>query len=99
MASRNRPTSHCWVLGSGLFPDPVVTGTVIQAHRLLVRYLFEHTTVNRIEAATETGNLAEQKALERAGFSREGVMRGIRWRGGAWRDEALYSILRTDPSA
>lgn len=92
------PASHCWVLGIGLFPRPVATGTVPGAHRLLVRYLFEHTTVNRIEAATETGNLAEQKALERAGFSREGVMRGIRWRGGAWRDEVLYSILRTDPS-
>jgi RimJ/RimL family protein N-acetyltransferase len=64
-----------------------------------MRYLFEHTTVNRIEAATEVGNVAEQKALERAGFSREGVMRGIRWRGGAWRDEVLYSILRTDPAA
>ena len=28
---------------------------------------------------------------------REGVLRGIRWRGGAWRDELLYSILRSDP--
>jgi RimJ/RimL family protein N-acetyltransferase len=45
--------------------------------------LFAHTTVHRIEAATETGNIAEQKALERAGFTREGVLRGIRWRGGA----------------
>ena len=52
--------------------------------------MFAHTTVHRIEAATETGNVAEQKALE-------GVLRGIRWRGGAWRDEVLYSILRTDP--
>ncbi len=27
------------------------------------------------------------------------VLRGIRWRGGAWRDEVLYSILRSDPPA
>jgi len=58
-----------------------------------------HPALNRIEAATEVGNVAEQKALERAGFSREGVLRGIRRRGGAWRDEVLYSILRTDPPA
>ena len=64
-----------------------------------MRYLFEHTTIHRIEAATEAGNIAEQKALERAGFTREGVLRGIRWRAGAWRDEVLYSILRTDPPA
>jgi RimJ/RimL family protein N-acetyltransferase len=93
------PASHCWALGIALVPQARGRGYGTQAHRLLVRYLFEHTTVHRIEAATETGNIAEQKALERAGFSREGVLRGIRWRGGAWRDEMLYSILRTDPSA
>lgn len=93
------PAAHCWVLGIGLFPRARGRGYGTQAHRLLVDYLFAHTTVHRIEAATETGNIAEQKALERAGFSREGVLRGIRWRGGAWRDEVLYSILRIDPSA
>jgi RimJ/RimL family protein N-acetyltransferase len=93
------PASRCWVLGIGLFPQARGHGHATQAHRLIVRYLFEHTTVNRIEATTEVGNVAEQKALERAGFSREGVLRGIRWRGGAWRDEVLYSILRTDPPA
>jgi RimJ/RimL family protein N-acetyltransferase len=93
------PAAHCWVLGIGLFPPARGHGHGTQAHRLLVDYLFAHTTVHRIEAATETGNIAEQKALERAGFSREGVLREIRWRGGAWRDEVLYSILRTDPAA
>jgi RimJ/RimL family protein N-acetyltransferase len=93
------PTSHCWVLGIGLFPEARGHGYGTQAQRLLVRYLFAHTTVHRIEATTETGNIAEQKALEKAGFRREGVLRGIRWRDGAWRDEVLYSILRTDPPA
>lgn len=93
------PASHCWVLGIALVPEARGHGYGTQAHRLVVRYLFAHTTVNRIEAATETGNLAEQRVLEKAGFTREGVLRGIRWRGGAWRDEVLYSILRTDPPA
>jgi RimJ/RimL family protein N-acetyltransferase len=62
-----------------------------------VRYLFAHTTVHRIEAVTDAGNIGEQRALEKAGFTREGVMRGISWRDGAWRDNVLYSILRTDP--
>lgn len=61
-----------------------------------MRYLFAHTTVYRIEASTEVGNIAEQRTLEKAGFTREGVMRGIGWRDGAWRDDVLYSILRTD---
>ena len=70
-----------------------------QAQRLLVRYLFAHTTVHRIEAATEVGNIAEQRALEKIGFAREGVMRGIGWRDGAWRDGVTYSLLRTDGPA
>jgi hypothetical protein len=58
------PASHCWTLGIGLFPQARGHGYGTHAHRLLVRYLFAHTTAHRIEAATETGNIAEQQALE-----------------------------------
>ncbi|MFC9281686.1 ASCH domain-containing protein [Streptomyces collinus] len=41
-------------------------------------YLFEHTRVERIQAWTDRANLAEQRALEKAGSFREGVLRGRR---------------------
>ena len=91
------PASFCWAMGIALLPEARGHGHGTHAHRLLVRYLFAHTTVHRIEAATEVENIAEQKALEKAGFTREGVMRGIGWRDGAWRDGVTYSLLRTDP--
>ncbi|MGH3733570.1 MAG: GNAT family N-acetyltransferase [Acidimicrobiales bacterium] len=47
-----------------------------EAQRHLVDYLFRTTTAHRLEAATEMDNLAEQRALEKVGFRREGVMRG-----------------------
>jgi RimJ/RimL family protein N-acetyltransferase len=50
----------------------------------------------RIEASTETGNLAEQRPLEKAGFTREGIARGTTWRNGAWHDTVTYGRLRTD---
>ena len=50
----------------------------------------------RIEAATEVGNVAEQRALEKAGFTREGVLRSTGWRDGAYRDGVWYSMLRSD---
>ena len=53
--------SHCWTLGIGLFPRARGHGYGTKAHRLLVDYLFAHTTVHRIEAAIETGNIAERK--------------------------------------
>lgn len=91
------PASHCWEIGIRLLPEARGRGYGTAAHRLMVRYLFAHTAVHRIEATTEVGNTAEQRALEKAGFTREGVMRGVGWRDGAWRDDILYSVLRTDP--
>ena len=56
------------------------------------------TTVHRIWAGTEVDNLAEQRALEKAGFTREGITRAAGWRDGAWRTGVIYSVLRTDPA-
>ncbi|MEU8886798.1 GNAT family protein [Streptomyces sp. NPDC048442] len=57
-----------------------------------------HTTpVSRIEADTEADNVAERRALEKCGFTQEGVMRGRTFRAGAWRDIVRYAILRDDP--
>jgi ribosomal-protein-alanine N-acetyltransferase len=53
--------------------------------------------VHRLEAITESENIAEQKALERVGFEREGVMREVAFRDGAWRDTVIYALLRDGP--
>lgn len=91
------PSSYCWEIGIILLPEARGHGHGTQAHRLLAQYLFAHTTVHRIWAGTEADNVAEQKALEKAGFVREGVTRATGWRDGAWRDGVIYSMLRTDP--
>jgi RimJ/RimL family protein N-acetyltransferase len=75
-------------------PEARGTGVGTEAQRQLVRYLFAHTAVPRIEADTEVGNIAEQRALEKAGFTREGVLRSVVFRDGSWRDLVRYSILR-----
>jgi RimJ/RimL family protein N-acetyltransferase len=92
------PAGYCWEIGITLRPEVRGRGYGTQAHRLLARYLFAHTTAHRIWAGTEVDNIAEQKALEKAGFTREGVTRGSGWRDGAWRDGVVYSLLRTDPA-
>jgi RimJ/RimL family protein N-acetyltransferase len=90
------PGYYYWNIGIALLPEARGRGHGAQAQRLLARYLFAHTTVQRIEAATEAGNVAEQRALEKAGFTREGVHRCVGWRDGAYRDGVWYSMLRTD---
>ncbi|MFF3312425.1 GNAT family N-acetyltransferase [Streptomyces sp. NPDC002952] len=89
-------TSTCWTLAIGLFPAARGRGTGTLAQRLLARYLFAHTRAERLQAWTDQANLAEQRALHRAGFTREGVLRSAQWRGGRWHDQVLYSLLRTD---
>ncbi len=64
--------------------------------RLLADHLFATTEVDRVEASTAVDNVAEQKALERAGFRREGVLRGAQVRGDVRHALIQYSRLRTD---
>ncbi|MER7754101.1 GNAT family protein [Kitasatospora sp. NPDC097643] len=86
-----------WSLGAQLRPEARGRGIGTRAQLLLVEYLFAHTTVMRLEADTDTANHAEQRALEKCGFTREGVQRSATFRDGAWRDLVRYGLLRTDP--
>jgi RimJ/RimL family protein N-acetyltransferase len=89
-------TSFCWSMGIAMLPEARGQGYGTEAQRLLVRYLFANSQVNRIEAGTNVNNLAEQRALEKVGFSREGVMRGAAFQGGRWHDGVVYSVLRAE---
>jgi RimJ/RimL family protein N-acetyltransferase len=91
--------SRCPMIGIWLRPEYRGRGIGAAAQAELARLLFAHTGTNRVEASTEVGNVAEQRALERAGFTREGCIRGSLWRGGAHRDSYLYSILRAEATA
>jgi RimJ/RimL family protein N-acetyltransferase len=90
------PGSAAWNIGISLIPAARGRGMGAEAQRLVADYLFEATDVGRVEASTDVANLAEQRALERAGFIREGLLRGAQERGGIKRDLVNYARLRTD---
>jgi RimJ/RimL family protein N-acetyltransferase len=83
-------------IGISLRPDAQGRGHGSRAQRLVADYLFVTTGVHRVTASTDVDNVAEQRALMRAGFSREGVLRGAQWRAGSYHDMVAYSRLRTD---
>jgi [ribosomal protein S5]-alanine N-acetyltransferase len=91
------PDGGCVEIGAMVFPEHRGHGLGTAAQRLLVDYLFSTTLVNRVQAVTDVENVGEQRALERAGFRREGIMRGLEFLGGRWRDCVLYARLRSDP--
>ena len=85
-------------IGIALVPAARGHGYGGEAQRLLAETLFELFDIARVEASTDIENLAEQRSLEKAGFTREGVLRGAQFRGGGYHDLVGYSILRSDLS-
>ncbi|MFZ0667475.1 MAG: GNAT family protein [Acidimicrobiales bacterium] len=83
-------------VGIALFREHRGQGLGTEAQRQLVDYLFTTTPVHRLQAGTELDNVVEQRALERIGFLREGVARGLYFRAGQWRDSVLYGLLRPE---
>jgi RimJ/RimL family protein N-acetyltransferase len=96
--ARYGPTeeSGAWNIGIALIPEARGHGHGSEAQRLAADYLFATTALNRVEASTDVDNVIEQRALEKAGFVREGVARGAQHRGGAYHDLVIYARLRDD---
>jgi RimJ/RimL family protein N-acetyltransferase len=92
------PESDGWMFGIDLIAEARGQGYGSEAQRLIARYLFDTTPMHRVEASTDVDNIAEQRALEKAGFTREGVNRGAQWRAGIWHDLVLYARVREDPA-
>lgn len=81
-------------IGISLAPEQRGKGYGVEAQQLLVRYLFQTYPIMRVEASTDVENIAEQRALVKAGFTREGVLRKAQWRSGQYHDLILYSKVR-----
>lgn len=88
------PESAAWNIGINLVPEARGQGMGSEAQRLLAQHLFATTPLNRVEAVTDVENAAEQRALARAGFTREGVLRGAQFRAQRWHDVVIWSAVR-----
>jgi len=63
---------------------------------LLVEHLFATSGADRVETSTDVTNVVSQRSLEKAGFIREGVLRGAQFRAAHWRNLVSYSVQRSD---
>ncbi|MBA2558851.1 MAG: GNAT family N-acetyltransferase [Propionibacteriales bacterium] len=89
-------TARALNIGIALLPEHRGRGLGTAAQAAFASYLFENTLIERLEASTDVDNRAEQRALEKAGFHREGVARHAQFRAGHWHDLVVYSRLRGD---
>lgn len=93
---RGTPAGVTYEIGIALLPEYRGRGLGTAAQQLLVDYLFDRTTANRIEALTNGENYAEQRALEKLGFRHEGLMRQRSFIGGRYHDVVIYGLLREE---
>jgi len=62
---------------------------------LLLRHAFEELGAARVQFKTDLNNLHSQRAIEKLGATREGVLRSYQMRSnGVLRDTVIYSVLR-----
>jgi RimJ/RimL family protein N-acetyltransferase len=87
-------TSWCWELALHIRAQERGEGYGTRCIQLISKYLFDHTRAHRLQALTDSRNLAGQHILGACGYTFEGTLRSVQWREGAWHDYRLYSLLR-----
>jgi RimJ/RimL family protein N-acetyltransferase len=90
------PAGKLLEIGYFLAPNERGKGYCTEAINIIIDYLFLSKDTTRVQATTDTRNLASQKALEKAGFKKEGTMRKYFFIRGELRDACLYSIIREE---
>ena len=71
-------------------------GHATEAARALLQWAFETLDLNRIQAETDTRNLASARVLEKLGFVREGTLREDCVVDGVVSDSWVYGLLKRD---
>jgi ribosomal-protein-alanine N-acetyltransferase len=82
----------------GYFVDEAHNGKgfATEAIGLVVRLAFSEIGLHRVQAGVMPRNLASTRALEKAGFRREGVSPHYLQIAGAWEDHVMFAITQED---
>ena len=83
-------------IGYILVPSERKKGYGSEAVKIIVDYLFLSKELVRVQAITGVDNFASHRVLEKAGFTKEGIIRKSAFIRGVWQDGALYSVLREE---
>jgi diamine N-acetyltransferase len=67
-----------------------------EAITLLLRYMFEELNLERVSLFCDEANLRAQRCYQKCGFRPEGKFRHHRFRNGAYSDDVIMSILRSE---
>ena len=88
------PDGESWLLGAD--QRGAGRGIATQAARLVARFGFEQLGLQRIEIVAAVGNIASQRVAEKAGATREAVLRKRLLINGESQDAVLFSLVAED---
>ena len=80
-------------IGYFVLPGARGRGVATSIARMLAEHAFS-LGIERVAAYVNVGNIASERVVERAGFTREGVVRSMPKPDGRRVDKTLYSLLR-----
>jgi ribosomal-protein-alanine N-acetyltransferase len=84
------------VMGFDLLSEFWGWGYMTEAATALLDHAFGNMNLNRIQASADADNVRSLATLERIGFKKEGLMRQKDFYKGAFHDDVVYSILRSE---
>lgn len=94
--SRWNPDFRSASMGYCLNEDAWGHGYATEAARAVLRWAFDTLDLNRVQAETDTRNLASARVLEKLGFTREGTLREDCVVNGDVSDSWVFGLLRRE---
>ncbi|NLM86889.1 MAG: GNAT family N-acetyltransferase [Clostridiales bacterium] len=88
--------NQCAEVGFSLARPQWGQGLMTEALTAYIRYIFEATAINRLDAVHDSLNPASGSVMLKAGMRREGLHRGRIYYKGRYATVVLYAILRKD---
>lgn len=85
-----------WEIAWALHPEYWRHGYATEAVRLLIGYAFKELNAHRIVAYANVGNKRSEHLMQRAGMTKDGVLRETRYCNREWCDELIYSVLERE---
>ena len=71
-------------------------GIMTDCCRVLIQHAFDEWQLNRVTIECASDNLRSRAIPERLGFQLEGMIRGIEWLEGQFKDHAIYGLLKSE---
>jgi RimJ/RimL family protein N-acetyltransferase len=85
-----------WEVGWTVHPELWGRGYATEGARTMLAFAFDSLGAHRVVAFCHAQNAASTRVMEKLGMQRDAHLRETLWRGGAWYDELVYSILERE---